>query len=258
MILQGKSPFFDVDLEDLIDFNKMNELYNNFINCDCRNREELNSTKIELFDIEYEYFDFVAVPESVEDGLIINQKFITKTKELNFFDDCLIPAILRIKPREIGNIEIRRKAEKKYSKEEKIGFYNEIVFELEEKLKKIQNINHLDAKIKNMVENDIIWEIRDYIADRTLELESFEKIPFGNMTTENLAFLFSRMIENKYINLPPADSAKRISNYFSIKSKPIDISFRTKLNYYAKKTNWSDKNIKDLDSILNKLKAIKK
>ncbi|WP_159018695.1 hypothetical protein [Algibacter sp. L3A6] len=257
-MLDNKSPFFDIDLEDLLDFKKVNDFYNNFINCDCRNRKELESTKDELFDIEYKYIYLVSIPESVEDGLVINQELKVKTKKMNFFDDCLIPAILKIKAKEIGNIEIRRKAEKKYSNDEKLGFYNEVVDEYIEKANKIEKINYSNERINDVILNDVIWEIRDYIADRTLELESFEKIPFGNMTTENLAFLFSRLIENKYINLAPANLAKLISNYFLIKSKPIDKSFRNKLNYYAKKSNWTDKNIDNLDSILNKLKAIKK
>lgn len=258
-MITNNSPFFDIELEELLDFNKINELYIRFINCDIRNREELNLDDNEKFYIEYFEIDFENLTENeLEHSDFASQKLTTKNIKINFFENCLIPAILRITPKEIGKIEIRRKNENKYSNEEKLGYYNEIVVELEEKLKRVQNIQYLDINIKQLIENEVIWVIRDYIADRTLELDSIKKIPFANMSTENLAFLFSRFLDNNYILTTPGDLGVLISKYFSINSKPIDSSFRNKLSRYSKRTNWNVTNTEKLNTILDKLTAISK
>lgn len=171
--------------------------------------------------------------------------------EKEYVSRYLKPAIKNLYNNYIIKIEIRRVEEKKYSVEEKIGYYDEIESNFIFQLERINECRHFSLEIKEELIN-IVNELRDFVFDKKAELIEIknEKIPF-NLSREQIAIIFALMYKNNIINnsLRQPQLAKIIEDTFC-HNKTENISHMRNLIYkYSKPNSLSEKqktNIKQL------------
>ncbi|TXE08554.1 hypothetical protein ES711_08615 [Gelidibacter salicanalis] len=247
----------NLKLHDLLDEQKFNQIKLKFIKLHNGNNLDGTIWK-ELENIEVFDFEFTNYPDSykytgVDSQLLIYNK--EKLKSLNFYKDYLFKAINDAKLKAIGEVEIRRKNEQRYTLEEKISFYDELEEELIDFQKAIFKTEHLVEKLKNHL-NEASLEIRDHIVDKVAEINDkySAKLSF-NISRENLARLFSTLHnENKISAITMQELARFMNKHFLVKNKPLTSSFRNRLTHYQKRSNWNVTSKQEINELLEHLK----
>jgi len=233
----------EITYSDVLDYEKCKKLYLQFNEYDAsehyKNTGKLKEVILyQTYNIELSepYFDDVN-EVSTQDLSTTKDKLV----ELHINNDFLFPGLDKFRIQEIGRIELRRKNEKKYSGEERKGFYNELSSEYSLIFDEIEQCNFHNNIVKDKL-REIILEIKDYLEEEIELLSNIEKIPL-NFTNEEIAIIFGRLYAHGHIpgiSVPKLGSL--LSLYFSQKEgKNISPSIRNKINKYSKHLPTSEK-----------------
>lgn len=254
------------EFEQLTDYNKFLELIQNFTKLDVLpNNPEFIERHFEIdilykLNIQYEQFvlEYKELPESEKDEYSTKEHVSNKVaREINFYDDYLLPGIEALKCLKIGQIEERRKKERKYSKDEKLGYYDELDSELSDLVSQIQDASHLESKIidKAII---VIGDIKDYILEQKMLIEeTVIRIPF-TITRDKLALLMGACFKHGLVSSSSSSDFSRIisATCFYGKDKKIDANFRNLIiDYSNPKEGLDEKKKEQLKALLNTLSS---
>ncbi|TYA74236.1 hypothetical protein [Seonamhaeicola marinus] len=257
MIISIKIPSLTLDI--LKDANAYYQFKRGFLMEDHRVKRGEKPTFLD-FKIEYENLKYISSKPVLNSiklyGVPSNEMiFETNIVVLEFEKDYLLPALKNLKQQYIGNIELRRLKELKYSKNDKVGYYEQVKEECLASFDSIKKAKYLGANERQLAIEGI-QDILDVLNEKINNFSSieFKKIPF-TLSRDEMAVVFGRMLSNGIITgLNPPELAELMSKYFlHTKNQKVTRSLRNLINRYAKVDKISETKKAKLSIRFNKL-----